>query len=37
MGKGQKQTYLFRLKRCPLNPIIQALGKKGHQVISAVE
>jgi len=35
MGKGPKKTYLFRLKRCPLEPIIQALGKKGHQVISS--
>jgi acetoin utilization protein AcuB len=37
MGKGPKKTYLFRLKRCPLEPIIQALGKKGHQVISSEE
>jgi acetoin utilization protein AcuB len=37
MGKGPKKTYLFRLKRCPLEPIIQALGKKGHQVISSRE
>jgi acetoin utilization protein AcuB len=37
MGKSPKQTYLFRLKRCPLEPIIQALGKKGHQVISSEE
>ena len=35
MGKGPKKTYLFRLKRCPLEPIIQALVKKGHQVISS--
>jgi acetoin utilization protein AcuB len=37
MGKGPKKTYLFRLKRCPLEPIIQALGKKGHLVISYLE
>ena len=37
MGKGSKKTYLFRLKRCPLEPIIQALGKKGHKVISSEE
>jgi acetoin utilization protein AcuB len=37
MGKGLKKTYLFRLKRCPLEPIIQALGRKGHQVISSEE
>jgi acetoin utilization protein AcuB len=37
MGKGPKKIYLFRLKRCPLEPIIQALGKKGHQVISYLE
>jgi acetoin utilization protein AcuB len=37
MGKGTKKTYLFRLKRCPLEPITQALEKKGHQVISSEE
>ncbi len=37
MGKGSKKTYLFRLKRCPVEPIIQALGKKGHKVISSEE
>lgn len=37
MGKGPKKTYLFRLKRCPLEPIILALGKKGHKVISSEE
>ncbi|OGP49064.1 MAG: signal transduction protein [Deltaproteobacteria bacterium RBG_13_43_22] len=37
MGKGLKKTYLFRLKRCPLAPIIQALEKKGHRVVSSIE
>jgi acetoin utilization protein AcuB len=37
MGKGQKKTYLFRLKRTPLEPIIQALEKQGHRVITSVE
>jgi acetoin utilization protein AcuB len=37
MGKGAKKTYLFRLKRAPLDPIIQALGKNGHKVISSLE
>ncbi len=37
MGKGPKKTYLFRMKRCPLEPIIQALGKKGHHVVSSIE
>ena len=37
IGKGQKKSYLFRLKRCPLDPIIQALEKKGHRVISSLE
>ena len=37
MGKGPKKTFLFRLKRCPLEPIIQALAKKGHRVISSLE
>ena len=37
MGKGKKKTYLFRLKRTPLEPIIQALEKNGHKVISSVE
>lgn len=37
MGKGPKKTYLFRLKRCPIEPIIQALEKVGHKVISSME
>lgn len=37
MGKGPKKTYLFRLKRCPIEPIIQALEKVGHKVISSTE
>ncbi len=37
MGKGTKKTYLFRLKRVPLEPIIQALEKNGHRVIASVE
>jgi len=37
MGKGAKKIYLFRLKRSPLEPIIQALEKNGHRVISSVE
>jgi acetoin utilization protein AcuB len=36
-GKGQKKAHLFRLKRCPLEPIIQALEKKGHRVISSIK
>lgn len=34
MGKGTKRTHLFRLKRCPLEPIVSALEKKGHKVIA---
>jgi acetoin utilization protein AcuB len=37
MGKGIKKTYLFRLKRVPLEPIIQTLEKNGHHVIASVE
>ena len=37
LGKGSKKSYLFRLRRCPLAPIIQALEKKGHRVLSFVE
>jgi acetoin utilization protein AcuB len=37
MGKGAKKTYHFRLKRVPLEPIIQAMEKKGHRVISSRE
>jgi acetoin utilization protein AcuB len=37
MGKGPKKTHLFRLKRVPLEPIIQAMEKKGHRVISSRE
>jgi acetoin utilization protein AcuB len=37
MGKGAKRSHLFRLKRCPLQPIIQALEKKGHRVIAYEE
>lgn len=35
MGKGTKKTYLFRLKRCPLETIIQALEKNGHKVMAS--
>ncbi len=37
MGKGPQKTHLFRLKRVPLEPIIQAMEKRGHQVISFIE
>ncbi|MEW6186659.1 MAG: CBS and ACT domain-containing protein [Thermodesulfobacteriota bacterium] len=37
MGKGAKRSHLFRLKRCPLQPIIQALEKKGHRVLAFEE
>ncbi|HMK66692.1 MAG TPA: CBS and ACT domain-containing protein [Thermodesulfobacteriota bacterium] len=37
VGKGKKKTYLFRLKRTPLAPIIQALEKDDHKVISSEE
>jgi acetoin utilization protein AcuB len=37
MGKGKQKTHFFRLKRAPLEPIIRALEKKGHRVISSLE
>ena len=37
MGKGKQKTHFFRLKRAPLEPIIRALEKKGHRVISSEE
>jgi acetoin utilization protein AcuB len=37
MGRGRKKTHIFRLKRCPLKPIVQALEKKGHQILSSQE
>jgi acetoin utilization protein AcuB len=37
LGKGTKKTHLFRLKRVPLDPIIQAMEKLGHRVISSIE
>jgi len=37
MGKGRQKTHFFRLKRAPLEPIIRALEKKGHRVISSTE
>jgi acetoin utilization protein AcuB len=37
MGKGARKTYLFRLRRAPLDPIIQALEKSGHKVVASVE
>jgi acetoin utilization protein AcuB len=37
LGRGKKKTYLFRLKRCFLDPIIQALEKKGHRVLSSTD
>ncbi|MFH0788769.1 MAG: CBS and ACT domain-containing protein [Pseudomonadota bacterium] len=37
MGKGTQKTHLFRLKRVPLEPIIQAMEKRGHRVISFIE
>lgn len=37
MGKGTQKTHLFRLKRVPLEPIIQAMEKRGHLVISFIE
>jgi acetoin utilization protein AcuB len=37
MGKGAKKTHLFRLKRVPLEPIIQAMEKQGHRVISFIK
>jgi acetoin utilization protein AcuB len=37
MGKGQRKTHFFRLERAPLDPIIRALEKKGHRVLSSME
>ncbi|MBA4392228.1 MAG: signal transduction protein [Desulfobacca sp.] len=37
LGKGSKKTHLFRLKRVPLEPIILAMEKKGHRVVSSRE
>jgi acetoin utilization protein AcuB len=37
MGKGQRKTHFFRLERAPLDPIIRALEKKGHHVLSSME
>jgi acetoin utilization protein AcuB len=37
IGKGGKRTYLFRLKRCPLEAIVAGLEKKGHQVMAREE
>lgn len=37
IGKGSKKTHLFRLRRCPLDPIVAALEKKGHKVVAREE
>lgn len=37
MGKGRQKTHSFRLKKTPLDPIVRALEKKGHQVLSSME
>ena len=37
MGKAQTKTHFFRLERAPLDPIIRALEKKGHRVLSSME
>jgi hypothetical protein len=37
MGKGQRKTHFFRLEKAPLDPIIRALEKKGHRVLSSME
>jgi acetoin utilization protein AcuB len=37
VGKGKKKTYIFRLKRCPLKPIVQVLEAKGHHINSFQE
>jgi acetoin utilization protein AcuB len=37
VGKGKRKTHIFRLKRCPLKAIVQALEKKGHHVVSSQE
>jgi acetoin utilization protein AcuB len=34
--QGEQRTYLFRLKKCDLAPIVEQLNQAGHQVVEVI-